>query len=228
MIKGILIDLGGTVIENTNFSFERLFEKIYNLNENKDIKLEEYIKINKHLKSKTYDNRKEKEIRFIDYLHYLQKYCHLQFNKSLEEIEKEAVLSITDTELIDGVKEFLEFCKVNNLKIVAVSNTTFSKAIIEQQLSLFDLEKYFDDVLLSSQNIFMKPSIEFYNLAVKTIGLEIEEILFIGNDYICDIIGPYELGIKTCWFNKSRKDNFHRIKTLEINEYKELINKLKA
>lgn len=226
MIKGILIDLGGTIIENNNFSFTRLFNKIYELNNNKDIGLEEFLKINKHLLSLTYDNRKEIEIRFIDYLRYLQQYFQLQFTKALEAVEIDAVLGIIDTELIDGAKALLEFCRDKKLKIVAVSNSTFSRAVIDKQLSMFNLSEYFNDVLVSSQFLFRKPSAEFYKLALKTIDLNINEIIFIGNDYECDIIGPDKLGIKTCWFNKSNNENYNNINTLEINNYQDLINKL--
>jgi putative hydrolase of the HAD superfamily len=228
MIKGILMDLGGTVYENKNYSFDAIIDKVYELNKNNTVSKKKFLEINKHLKKITYDNRKENEIRFLDYLHYLQDYCDLVFSKSLEEIEVEVVLSTVDTEIIDGIIDVLKYCMESNIKVVAVSNSMFSKIVILKQLELLNLTPYFYKILVSSEYLFRKPSHVFFELAIKIIDLKIEEILFVGNDYKCDVIGPNELGIKSCWFNINKEVNYRRVDTLEIHNYKRLIKYLKA
>jgi len=54
-----------------------------------------------------------------------------------------------------------------------------------------------------------------------------DNMLFIGNDYNCDVIGSSEAGLKPVWFNQSKEKDIKDISKINVSSYKELINILK-
>lgn len=62
---------------------------------------------------------------------------------------------------------------------------------------------------ISIENIFTsesmqiyKPKTEFYKKILDSINADAEEVLFVGDSLIDDVLGPQKLGIKTCWINR--------------------------
>jgi putative hydrolase of the HAD superfamily len=226
MIKGLLIDLGNTIVYNRDFDFNKGLKRIYDLAINPQVSYEDFIKFNEQLKPITYDNREDLEISFCHYLRYIITYFQFELTMNLEELEMEFVQACERLELIDGVKELLSFCQKKNLRVVVLSNSTFSKQALLAQIKQFDISKYFYEILSSSDYLFRKPNVNFFKLGLKTLNLNEDEVLYVGNDYYFDVEGASIANINTCWFNELGLTNNKNIDCIEVNNYLELIKYL--
>lgn len=88
------------------------------------------------------------------------------------------------------------------------------------------LDNIFDDVFISEEIGFEKPSIDYYQTVFKKIGSDNrEEYLMIGDSLTSDMRGGNNAGIMTCWFNPNAKQNDTNIKIdYEIRDLKEMID----
>lgn len=84
-------------------------------------------------------------------------------------------------------------------KIVLITNT--DDAIIAQTVKQLGVE--FDDIITAEQAGAYKPSHKGFHLAMERLGLEKDEILHAGFGFKYDVVPATELGLKTCWINRS-------------------------
>lgn len=70
-----------------------------------------------------------------------------------------------------------------------------------------------------------KPKSEFYKKIICNINADVNEVLFVGDSLIDDVIGPQKIGIKTCWINRKNTDLNNDIKPdYIINNLQELLS----
>jgi len=74
---------------------------------------------------------------------------------------------------------------------------------IEELLRIFSLEKFFSVVITSVNEGWRKPHPELYEIALAKAGIQAEESLFIGDDYINDYVIPNELGFKAFLYDRN-------------------------
>lgn len=223
MIKGLLIDLGNTVWYNKNFDFDQGLISIYEEVIKPKVSLQEFLDFTKQFKKVSYDNREEFEISFVNYLNYLQTYFDFKFNKTLLELEYIFASNCENIELIEGIVDVLSFCKKNNIKIVCLSNSTFSSNTLFKQCQELKIDKYIDKLLSSSDNMFRKPNLNFFNLGIKALNLNNDEIVYIGNDIYFDIYGASRANLYSIWYNENKLKTVNNIDCLEVNNYKEVL-----
>lgn len=86
---------------------------------------------------------------------------------------------------------------------------------VEELLSDYGIDGYFEFVVTSIKVGWRKPHKEIYDAAFKQSRAEKEEILFIGDDYICDYVGPAEYGFSAVLLDKkNEKGRFQSLKEL--------------
>lgn len=78
-----------------------------------------------------------------------------------------------------------------------------------ERLERLDAMKYFDYVIISEEAGCQKPSKEFFDYTLRTIGAAKDECLIIGDSLSSDIKGGIDSGIDTCYLHigKERSDN---------------------
>lgn len=232
MIKGILIDLGKTVVTNRIISFNEGLKAVYNLS-NKRISFDEYYDIHLKLYEITfkYLRRFHNEMRITDYLISLNKLANLQIDLPIEEIEDIFQKNLVEEELVEGVEEALKFFYDNKIPVIAVSNSCISGRALSVELAELGVLKYFKKVISSADLYICKPRKEIYEYAMgqlkKILGdktIKNEEVIFIGNDYNCDVLGPKNIGMRTIWFNQKGEIDQYNISDCIVKTYRELIN----
>jgi len=81
----------------------------------------------------------------------------------------------------------------------------------------------FSEIIISENENFRKPSLEFYELALKKLNVNPEEVLYIGDSLKLDIIPARKLGFKTLLIDRQHIfSNF----TDRISNMKDIINYL--
>lgn len=100
----------------------------------------------------------------------------------------------------DNVKSLLDEL-YSEFKLGVVSNFMVKDGI-EELLKIFDIDKYFDFVVTSINVGWKKPHSKIYDTALNLAQVSKKEILFVGDDYDCDFIGPTKFGFDTVLLDK--------------------------
>ena len=221
MIKGIMFDMGGTLVDCAYKENPAYF--LYEHIDNKNICKEEFVELCDRLVKDTLDKRTTFDISFTGFLNTILRYFNTKITMPLDELEvmyEKTFLSFT---LIDGIVPLLEKCKKEGLKLIVLSNTYFSTAAISKILEEFDILKYFDKVIASSDCLVRKPSSIFFEIGIREMGLNKNEVMYVGNDYNFDCIGSMVTGIPMIFYNKKHYGEYELFETIkEIKDYSEL------
>lgn len=126
------------------------------------------------------------------------------------------ILSRDYMRLYPGVIDTLEYLKKENRHIYLLSNA--QRSFTQSEINVMGLEKYFDDIFISSDYGIKKPDKEYLNKLIVKHNLKKEECLFVGNEYDSDIKVAYLNGIDSVLFNTNKYN------LLDKKKYEELFN----
>lgn len=120
-------------------------------------------------------------------------------------------------------KETIQELKSKFLQYGATNGTITAQRI---KLTKTGLDKVLEDVFISEEIGFEKPSINYYQAVFQKIGSKNpEEYLMIGDSLTSDMQGGNNAGMMTCWFNPKSKKNDRNVKIdFEIHDLKEIID----
>ncbi len=103
--------------------------------------------------------------------------------------------------LYDGVIDLLDTLREKGKKVYLLSNA--QRRFTENELNMFDLQKYFDGIVISSDEECSKPDPNYYETLFERYKLDKKETVMVGNDYISDIRGAKEAGLKSLYIHQS-------------------------
>ena len=169
MIKLIIFDLDGVLIEAKSIHYESLNEAILEItqNENMVIKWEEHLSI--------YDGLKTNEK-----LQMLTKNKYLPENlyKAIwESKQKKTLLKLSNIQPDANIKKIFKLLQTNNYKIACCSNSI--RRSVLTMLSKLELIEYIDLIISNEDVKNSKPHPEMYWKAMSTIGVLPEETLIV-------------------------------------------------
>lgn len=137
-----------------------------------------------------------------------------QFNISLnEDCSLKKLLEVYYMEVYSERKLYPEVISVLNslqsigVRMGVVSNTTNPRFMKENEMKAAGLEPFFDFAIYSSDTPYRKPHPSIFQLAIESLKLKPEEILFVGDNLRLDIVGAQNVGMKSAWINRERKTN---------------------
>ncbi len=99
--------------------------------------------------------------------------------------------------MFDGAFEALQIFSSLNIRMVVITNGTSQNQ--RGKLDRFNLNKFFEFVLVDTEVGFSKPDIRIYELALKKLSLQPNEVWMIGDNLVWDIEAPQKLGIYSVW-----------------------------
>lgn len=128
---------------------------------------------------------------------------------------------------LDGVMEMLETL-YPEVKMGIITNG-FTE-LQQQRLQNTQTEKFFEIVVVSEQIGVAKPDRKVFDYAFSQMDeLDKTKILMVGDTLASDILGGYNSGIDTCWFNHANLVNDTKIQpTYEIKDIHELVGIVKG
>ena len=151
---------------------------------------------------------------------FRKKLLHVKPNSYRDEIVENAFkIFITkrhEIKLFDDVEETLEhLSKKYILGILTNGNADIYK---------FNIGKYFKFSISSLEAMDSKPNRAHFDEALKQVNdISFENLLHIGDHQVNDILGAYELGIDTLWFNNNNQNwEQYFSKPDEFSAWKEL------
>lgn len=213
MYKNYIFDLYGTLIDiNTNEWDMDLWDKMAILYGYKGAVYtgEEINKAYGRLveEEKAKVHKKRRDYKVIDIK--IEKVFKKLFDEKGVKATKAEVLNIAAAfrcystvyiKLYDGVTDLLESLKANGKNVYLLSNA--QRSFTANELKMLDLEKYFDGIVISSDEECSKPDVNYFKILFDRYGLKKQESVMIGNDYISDISGAADFGIDSLYIHQS-------------------------
>lgn len=132
--------------------------------------------------------------------------------------------------LYDGVIDMLEELTRAGKKLYVLSNA--QRVFTLPEIQELGIEKYFEDISLSSDFGAMKPDATFYQQLLERNHINPGKTIMIGNDAICDIMAARQAGLHTCYVHSDispADDDARDIKAdIEVDpiDIKELCNRI--
>lgn len=120
--------------------------------------------------------------------------------------------------------EMLEALK-KDYKLALISNTDcFSLRDVMQK---FDLEKYFDSVVLSCDANMLKSNPEMFRKVLDELGLEKDDVLMVGDSVESDIKSAERAGVRALLIDRRNRMEV-KDKIMNIREIREFLKKIEA
>ncbi len=117
--------------------------------------------------------------------------------------------------------EVLDYFKEKKIKIGLISNTT---PTITRVLEKFELNKYFDATLFSCEEGLLKTDPKMFKKLLKKMKLKPKEVIMIGDSIPTDIIGARGAGIRAVLLDMRNTRDFSP-KIVNLRELKDLLEK---
>jgi HAD superfamily hydrolase (TIGR01509 family) len=99
--------------------------------------------------------------------------------------------------VVPEAPETVKALKDKGLKIALVSNTFLPGEILDRHLDLVSMGDMFDTKVYSSQVEFRKPHPKIFQIALDAVGLQAAEAIFVGDSPSADIAGANRVGMIT-------------------------------
>lgn len=209
MYKNYIFDLYGTLVDiRTNEDKAYLWDKMaelfgfYGAVYDRSTLKKAYFGYCKELEN---EMKKNEEYPEIDLDIVIQK---LFADKGIEEVEQSTldalqmsmrVISTKFIRLYDGVKDFLENLKTKGKNVYLLSNA--QRGFTRPELRYLGIEKYFDGILISSEEGCKKPGNSFFQKLLDRYKLDPKDSIMIGNDSVSDILGACGVGMDSLYIH---------------------------
>lgn len=108
-------------------------------------------------------------------------------------------LSLQYVRLFDGAEELLRELRRRGKKVYLLSNA--QRLFTEPELRFLGIYELFDDVFISSDIGFMKPSKQFYTALLQKYSLDSKTSVMIGNDWQADAWGAHRNGLASMYIH---------------------------
>lgn len=178
MIKGIIFDFDGVIVDTESKKFKDMQKILLN----QDIKLN----------NKLFNDFVGKKTRFFIKEQY-PKISSTQLEKIIEERRKLQYQEIKKNKLINGIKELLIFLKEQKVKMCIATGS--ERDFVEKILNANEIRQYFDFLVTGEDFKTSKPDPECFVKAISKMNLADEQILII-EDSPAGIDATNSLGIR--------------------------------
>lgn len=207
VIKAISLDLWGTIIEDERGPLES-----YTL-----MKLEALRRVLGRYKSIEINDLLRTYMKILRYKDLMPPRLFARILTILQGFElnnpavEEAVRAYEEAvytykpKVVQGAQTLLEYLKKRGLKVVIISNTSFSAKAVAKVLENAGLLQYIDYIVSSADTEVVKPNPRIFYAALKAVNVEPGEAVHLGDSCIGDVIGAYIAGIKPMLLAKSEE-----------------------
>lgn len=211
--KAVLFDWAYTLVDLTGEDSRAAFGKVFSLLKEKGQSLpdieEMFLALNKDFYEKIALSRQtHREICFETVLRSHLARCQVDLDGALSMKE---MLQVYYEEIYSTRKVFpdvipaLQELKQTSVRMGIVSNTTNPGFMKDYEKTLVGMDPYFEFAIYSSELTWRKPHARIYREAIRRLGLEVGDILFVGDDLRMDVEGAQAVGMQAAWLNRDNE-----------------------
>ena len=127
----------------------------------------------------------------------------LPLQDAVKVADRYSALRLENMYLIPGAKEILDNLQARRFRLGMISNG--DSPIQRLKLRRFDLEKYFEMILIEGEVGFGKPDRRIYELALSKLGTAPDKTVMVGDNLKWDVAGPQSVGMRGIWFDVKKR-----------------------
>lgn len=91
------------------------------------------------------------------------------------------------------------------------------------KINRLEFANLFEEIIISGDLGYHKPNVKIFQEMTQRAGADVSEIVYIGNNYLKDVVGANQAGWKTVWVNRKDEKEGKIIPTWTIRNLSELI-----
>lgn len=157
---------------------------------------------------------------------YAEKFGGDTIQMSVEE-EAAFLMKCNEMESMSCIPEALAAFEKMNIPMYVLSNSGFTAEALSIALEKLGLRKYFKSIWSSADYGKIKPSRDFFEMAIEAVLADNptekrEDIVFVGDTYASDVKGANDAGIKVIWINHKGESNVDNLSAYSISNTSEL------
>jgi HAD superfamily hydrolase (TIGR01509 family) len=103
---------------------------------------------------------------------------------------------------LDGAEETLRGLRARGLKLGLVSNTVWPGRDHRRELDRWDLTRYLDHLIFSSDAEAWKPYADVFQMSLDALHLQPGEAVFVGDSLYFDVWGAQQAGLRGVWIEQ--------------------------
>ncbi len=214
MIRAILFDINGTLTDiltneadDTAYRTTANYLSYYGVDISQDTLKENFFRLNRQQRKMSSEEYPEFDSQAI--------FADIISNYRTRFIADESTLAKTASvvyrsatryklELYSGVWDVLSNLS-RQYQLAAVSDGQSLWA--EPELKAVKLDRFFKFVLVSGDFGYRKPDRRLFDNAVKKLGCQPDEVIYVGNDMYRDVYGAQKAGLKTVFFKSNQGEH---------------------
>ena len=100
----------------------------------------------------------------------------------------------------DGMEDVLAFLKEQDIRTGVISNIAYCGEVVEERINNLLPQHNFEFIIATSEYMFRKPNKRIFELALEKAGLQPEDVWYIGDNYLCDVVGARSAGLFPVWY----------------------------
>lgn len=95
----------------------------------------------------------------------------------------------------DGIADFLFYLKRNGIRTAVISNISYCGEVLKERIKTILPDHSFEFILATSEYLFRKPNKHIFELALQKADLSAEDVWYIGDQYLFDVVGAQNASI---------------------------------
>ena len=211
-LRGILFDYSGTALISDKFNLKAGLVAMcshFDLKSGPD--LEEIVNFASELELRFQELRNQAvlEFSFDKLIRIIIDYFGIRTEKSLRELEAVYYETAFSYKAAPDIRQFLEQARAAGIRTGIVSNCTHSGALLQRKIRKAGIEDLFDFVMSSSDYGIRKQDQLLFDVAIRKLGFQKNEVVFIGDNLDFDIVTAQSAGITAAWYNAKMKEAGH-------------------
>jgi putative hydrolase of the HAD superfamily len=212
--KAIGFDWAYTLVDLGKEDDRKPLQKVFSFLNQKNISLpdfEEFLENSRKIFRPMIENSRttNQEARFEVALEKLLNHFEIPLNENVTLINLLEVYYLevySERNVYPEVISVLRSFKNMGMRMGIVSNTTNPVFMKEKEMQATGLKPFFEFAIYSSDTPYRKPHPSIFELAITHLGMNPEEILFVGDNISMDVVGAQGVGMKSAWLNRGGKD----------------------
>ena len=131
---------------------------------------------------------------------YLYESLGLKIDLSAADIDRVFWDAAAPGQPTPGCAEFLKYLKKNGIRFAVLSNISYAGEVVEERIRRLFPDADFEFIIPTSEYLFRKPSARIFRFALTRAGLEPEDVWYVGDQYLCDVVGARNAGLTPIWY----------------------------
>jgi HAD superfamily hydrolase (TIGR01549 family) len=231
--KGLLLDYGGTLVEEVRFDPRSGNEAVLARAVQKPahIGIEQVLARADSISKEVAARRDEFQLEtpWPTLTRLVHDFLGIRFAEPMAELEMAFWKASVTTAEMPGAREALEQFYRSGIRMGVVSNCSFGQDVLRYELAKYGLAERLEFIVVSAEYSVRKPNVLLFETAAAKLGVACNDIWFVGDRLDIDVAGARAAGMKAVWFQPAdTNQQSSDVSVLKVASWKHLLHHLEG